>query len=184
MSTTDEHVLVSFLPEGTATACDLCDAEGVLASATIVVQHPQSGSVHFSACDWCAHAIRRLAIMTGGLALFALAEKPEPPPRAPTVRRRGRPTTAPVLILQFPQHVRDATTDYVVRVLGRERVDRTWEAWLEFVAVGAPTLLRTLPEATRSSREDLVDWAKRLKAAYLQAAFERVQRESSATSNA
>ena len=92
---------------------------------------------------------------------------------------RGTSIQLPELILELTQHVQDsAGINHVVRVLGRERIDGTWEAWLEFVAVGAAIVLTTRVETTQSNREAVAYWATGLEPAYLQGAFARAQRES------
>jgi hypothetical protein len=82
-----------------------------------------------------------------------------------------------VLIKEVPPELQDsAGINYVVRVLGRERSDGTWEGFLEFAAVGAAIILRTGTETTQSNREDLAYWASGLNTGYLQGAFARAQR--------
>ncbi len=39
---------------------------------------------------------------------------------------------AAMLIREHPTKILDGDTTYVVRICGEERIDRTWEAWLEF----------------------------------------------------
>jgi hypothetical protein len=179
MSTSDQPARISLVPGGMAGTCELCNAKAFAPTTTIVVHQPTGGSAQVSACDWCAHAIRRLAILTAGAATFELAGDVEPPHVSrPTAASRGRAAGSPSLIVQFPEHIRDTTGHYVVRVAGREHADGTWEGWLEFVAVGAPTVLRTLVESHHGSREDLAYWAKRLDSASIEAAFLRARQIS------
>ena len=65
---------------------------------------------------------------------------------------------------------------YSPRSYGLERLDGTWEAWLEFVPIdaGAPTL-RTARDTTQASRAALVSWALGLEGAYLEGAFARAR---------
>jgi hypothetical protein len=146
----------------------------------VVVQHPRGGAVQLAACDWCVQALRRLAAATGGHAAFALAEGgiPVPASRHPA-SRRARPAGPPVLIIEFLQHLRDPVdgTTYVARAYGRPRADGTWEAWLEFVAVGAAVVLRTEQETTQSNQQGVAYWASGLESSYLEGAFGRARRE-------
>jgi hypothetical protein len=170
-----------------AVACELCTSESNLPTTSVVVRHARGGVVQFAACDWCVQAVRRLTAATGGYAIFGLAETGGPPPSAlkavplPPVTRSLSP---PILIMELTQEIQDAVTGtpYVVRVYGRERVDGTWEGWLEFVAVGASIVIRTDRETTQSNREDLAYWATGLGDAYLQGAFRRAHRVGTAAS--
>jgi hypothetical protein len=64
---------------------------------------------------------------------------------------------------------------YDVRVLGRERSDGTWIAWLEFIdPLGA--VLPTDRETTQSSGEQVKYWAEGLELTYLEGAFDRARR--------
>jgi hypothetical protein len=179
MTAGHEQARVCLVPGGVAGGCELCNTEALGPTTSIVVRQPTGNSAQVSACVWCAHAIRRLAILTAGQATFELTGEVEaPPPTRPPVSSARRPNGSPTLIVQFPDHVRDATGHYVVRVAGRQCGDDAWEGWLEFVAVGAPTILRTLVESRHGSREDLAYWAKRLNAAYIEGAFLRAQQIS------
>jgi hypothetical protein len=71
---------------------------------------------------------------------------------------------------------RCARSAHVVRVYGQPRTDGTWAGWLEFVAVGAPIVLRTGTETTQSDRAALVYWAGGLEPTYLEGAFARARR--------
>ena len=178
MSIANEPARVSFALGATAPTCELCTAETAntaLPAITVVVHHPRGGIVQFAACDWCLQAIRRLAAAAGGQAVFVSSEAAGPPPSVlPGAPRSLRPAYPPVLILELTQEVQDtAGIPYVVRVYGRQRVDGTWEGWLEFVAVGAALVRRTPRETTQSNREDLAYWATGLEPAYLQGAFGR-----------
>jgi hypothetical protein len=122
--------------------------------------------------------MRRVSAVSGGRATFVLSEAAGPPPSvlrgAP---RASRPLSPPVQIMELTQEMQDSVgRNYVIRVLGRERIDGTWEGWLDFVAVGASIVLRTPIETTQSNREALAYWASGLEPAYLQGAFRRAER--------
>ncbi len=155
MAIVDEPARVSLVAGGGATSCELCTAQTAAPSTNVVIQHPRGGLIQFAARDWCVQAIRRISAATGGQAVFVISEAAGPPPSVLRAARRvTRAVSPPVLIMELTQQVQDASgINYVVRVLGRERIDATWEAWLEFVAVGASLVLRTPVETTQSSRE-------------------------------
>jgi len=185
MSVIDEQARLSLVAGGGgATSCELCTAQTVIPSTSVVIHHPRGGVVQLAACDWCVQAVRRISAATGGQALFVLSTTAGPPPSVlPAAPRGVRPASLPVFILELTQHIQDsAGINYVVRVFGRERVDSTWEAWLEFVSVGAAIVLTTRVETTQSNREAVAYWATGLEPAYLQGAFARAQREASTTS--
>jgi hypothetical protein len=183
MSLLGEPARISLVAGSSATGCELCTAQSVTPTTTVVISHPRGGIVQLAACDWCVQAVRRLAAASGGQAAFAFSEVGGPPPS--TVRTAPpatRPLTPPVLIIELAQELQDsAGINYVIRVFGRERVDGRWEGFLEFVAVGAAIVLRTGTETTQSNREDLAYWASGLNTAYLQGAFARAQRYVSTT---
>jgi hypothetical protein len=183
MSQLSEPARISLVAGSNATACELCTAQSVVPVTTVIISHARGGVVELGACDWCIQAIRRLAAASGGQAAFAFSEAAGPPPSAvQTVPPAPRPVMPPVLINELAQELQDsAGINYVVRVLGRERIDGRWEGFLEFVAVGAAIVLRTGTETTQSNREDLAYWASGLNTAYLQGAFARAQRYVSRT---
>ena len=89
--------------------------------------------------------------------------------------------TPVVLIDDYPIPFRDVAGHlYLVRIRGGVREDGLWEGWLEFVAAGGTIVLRTGRETTQSSREALVYWAGGLEQAYLDGAFDRACRHTSA----
>jgi hypothetical protein len=182
MTMADEPARVFLATGGTAATCELCTADTISPSTTVLVRHPRGSSLQLAACDWCVQALRRLSAATGGHATFMLSEAAGPPPSALQAGPpRPRPSSPPVLILELTQPLQDvAGVEYAVRVYGRGRSDGTWEGWLEFVAVGAPLVLRTGRETTQSSREALTYWASGLEPAYLQGAFARARRDRSA----
>ena len=73
----------------------------------------------------------------------------------------------------------DEGTLYRVRTYGQERVDGTWEAWLEFhpelhpVTGATGVVLRTGRETSQSNREGVAYWASGLEPVYLEGAFAR-----------
>jgi len=65
---------------------------------------------------------------------------------------------------------------FSVSVYGTERVDGTWEAWLEFSPVTASSpVLRTERETSQPNRGALEYWADGLEPVYLEGAFARAQ---------
>lgn len=62
---------------------------------------------------------------------------------------------------------------YIAQACGREREDRRWEGWLEFVPTDGSLILRSQRETTQRNRADLEYWASGLTAVYLQGALER-----------
>jgi len=178
MSQVSEPARITLIRGSGATGCELCTAQNVAPGTTVLISHPRGGVVQLGACDWCVQAIRRLSAVSGGQATFALSEAAGAPPSAiRTAPPAARPVTPPVLIKELLPELQDsAGISYVVRVLGRERIDGTWEGSLEFVAVGAAIVLRTGTETTQSNREDLAYWALGLNTAYLQGAFARAGR--------
>ncbi len=181
MSLVSEPARISLVAGSSATGCELCTAQSVVPKTTVLISHPRGGTVQLGACDWCVQAVRRLAATSGGVAAFAISEVAGPPPSA--VRPAApapRPVTPSVLINELAQELQDSSgINYVVRVLGRERIDGIWEGFLEFVAVGAAIVLRTDAETTQSNREDLAYWALGLNTAYVQGAFARARRHVS-----
>ena len=110
MTTSDQLARISLVPGGMAGTCELCNAEAYAPTTTGVVRQPTGGSAQVLACDWCAHAIRRLAILTAGAATFELAGDVEASQSTrPVAPSRGRAVGTPRLIVQFPEHIRDAT---------------------------------------------------------------------------
>jgi len=69
-------------------------------------------------------------------------------------------------------------TLYTPHVLGQDRVDGTWEAWIEFhpLSPSKATTLATGRETTQPNREALLYWATGLEPIYLEGAFTRAVR--------
>jgi hypothetical protein len=62
---------------------------------------------------------------------------------------------------------------YIAQACGREREDRIWEGWLEFVPDNDSTVLRSQRETTQPNRAALEYWASGLTPIYLKGALER-----------
>jgi hypothetical protein len=62
---------------------------------------------------------------------------------------------------------------YIAQACGRERDDRIWEGWLEFVPGDGSTVLRSQRETTQPNRVALEYWASGLTPIYLKGALER-----------
>ena len=65
---------------------------------------------------------------------------------------------------------------YTAQACGREREDRTWEGWLEFVPDDGSVVLRSRRATTQPSRAALEYWATGLTPVYLEGALERTLR--------
>ena len=83
---------------------------------------------------------------------------------------------AAMLIREHPAKILDGDTTYVVRIFGEERIDRTWEAWLEFhpTDISQP-VLRTEQETSQPNRAAIEYWADGLEPIYLDGALARAQ---------
>ncbi len=83
---------------------------------------------------------------------------------------------AAMLIRVHPTKIIDGDTTYVVRICGEERIDRTWEAWLEFhpTDISQP-VLRTDQETSQPNRAAIEYWADGLEPIYLEGALARAQ---------
>jgi hypothetical protein len=62
---------------------------------------------------------------------------------------------------------------YTAQACGRERDDRIWEGWLEFVPDDGSAVLRSQRETTQPNRTALEYWASGLTPIYLKGALER-----------
>jgi len=78
-----------------------------------------------------------------------------------------------VLATFEPRLVTDDGSIYRARVCGRERSDRLWEGWVEFVPDDGSPVLRTGRETTQPNLRDLEYWATGLTAVYLEGALAR-----------
>lgn len=63
---------------------------------------------------------------------------------------------------------------YEARVCGRERDDRLWEGWIEFVPVAGGPVLATERETTQPNRDDAAYWATGLTYTYVEGALLRL----------
>jgi hypothetical protein len=62
---------------------------------------------------------------------------------------------------------------YIAQACGRQRDDRRWEGWLEFVPDDGSVVLRTERETTQRNLAELQHWAGTLTPVYLQGALDR-----------
>jgi hypothetical protein len=62
---------------------------------------------------------------------------------------------------------------FTAQACGREREDKLWEGWLEFVPHDGSDVLRSQRETTQPNLADLEYWATGLTPIYLQGALER-----------
>lgn len=165
---------------GEVGTCDLCTSSSVRLVSTVAVNHERGGSVGFLACDGCTRALRRLAAVAGGPLRFAIAPEAGTARAASTARGGHAPTAqgAPLteLIQERAEQVQSADgTPYLIRILGQARADGTWIGWVEFIAADGTAVLRTGPETTQSSREQVAYWASGLEALYFEGAFRRAE---------
>jgi hypothetical protein len=81
-----------------------------------------------------------------------------------------------MVIREHPSKVIDGDITYIVWICGEERIDGTWEGWLEFHPSDAsqPTL-RTEQETSQPNRAALEYWADGLEPTYLEGALARAQ---------
>jgi hypothetical protein len=81
-----------------------------------------------------------------------------------------------VLIRERANKVTDSNTVYVVWICGEERLDGTWEGWLEFHPTNtAQQILRTDQETSQPNRAAIEYWADGLAPIYLEGALARAQ---------
>ena len=81
------------------------------------------------------------------------------------------------LIHEHPAHVKgEGGTTYIVRIYAQERIDGTWEGWLEFHPTDErKQVLRTEQETSQPNRTAIEYWALGLEPIYLDGAFARAQ---------
>jgi hypothetical protein len=72
-----------------------------------------------------------------------------------------------------PLTLSDDGRTYTAQACGRERDDRIWEGWLEFVPDDGSLVLRSQRETTQPNRTALEYWASGLTPIYLKGALER-----------
>ncbi len=81
-----------------------------------------------------------------------------------------------MVIREHHAKVIDGNTAYVVWICGEERVDGTWEGWLEFHPTGTGEgIVRTDRETSQPNRAAIEYWADGLEPIYLEGAFARAQ---------
>ena len=85
------------------------------------------------------------------------------------------------LITELSNSVPGPKGSYKVRVHGRERKDKTWEGWLEFVPDGGGSAgsLVTDSETSQPNRPALEYWASGLEQIYLDGALKRAKARTS-----
>ena len=81
------------------------------------------------------------------------------------------------LVHTYGEVVRDPEgRGYVASVHSLERIDGTWETWLEFRGLGRDVTLRTNRESEQSNRRGVLYWASGLQPSYLDGALLRATR--------
>jgi hypothetical protein len=81
-----------------------------------------------------------------------------------------------VLIREHATKITDGDTAYVVWICGEERVDGTWEGWVEFHPTNsAQQILCTEQETSQPNRAAIEYWADGLEPIYLDGALARAQ---------
>ena len=81
-----------------------------------------------------------------------------------------------MLIREHPNRVVSGSVTYIARIFGDERVDGTWEGWIEFHSTdsGHP-ILTTEQETSQPNRKALEYWADGLAPIYMEGALARAQ---------
>ncbi len=80
-----------------------------------------------------------------------------------------------MLIRKLPALVASGTVSYAVHVCGQERIDGTWEGWLEFHPSGMGSVLRTDQETSQPNRTALEYWVDGLEPVYVEGALARAE---------
>jgi hypothetical protein len=81
-----------------------------------------------------------------------------------------------VRIREHPSKISHGDTVYVVWICGEERVDGTWEGWLEFHQSNtSQQILHTDQETSQPNRAAIEYWADGLEPIYLEGALARAQ---------
>ncbi len=80
-----------------------------------------------------------------------------------------------MMIRQHPALVASGAVSYAVHICGQERVDGTWEGWLEFHPNAQGSILRTDQETSQPNRTALEYWADGLEPVYLEGALARAE---------
>jgi len=77
-----------------------------------------------------------------------------------------------VSVYQTPLQLPDGRV-YTAQACGRERDDRMWEGWFEFLPDDGSDVLRSERETTQPTLADLEYWASGISPVYLEGALER-----------
>jgi len=78
------------------------------------------------------------------------------------------------VLAEYPEPVvADDGTAYRAQACGSPNADGLWEGWIEFVAIGDGTAIRSPRETTQPNRVDTVYWASGLTPIYLEGALSR-----------
>jgi hypothetical protein len=81
-----------------------------------------------------------------------------------------------MFIREHPTNIFEGDTTYTAWVCGEQRVDGTWEGWLEFHPTkDAELVLRTDQETSQPNRSALEYWADGIEPIYLEGALARAQ---------
>lgn len=80
-----------------------------------------------------------------------------------------------MVIREHPCKVIDGGTTYSVLICAEQRVDGTWEGWLEFHPSDSHSILRTDQETSQPNRNAIEYWADGLEPIYLDGALARAQ---------
>lgn len=81
-----------------------------------------------------------------------------------------------VLLRQHDARVKDNETTYIALIYGQERVDGTWEGWIEFHPTDkSKPVLKTGQETSQPNRVTTEYWAFGLEPIYLEGALARAQ---------
>lgn len=80
-----------------------------------------------------------------------------------------------MLIRKHVALLASGTVTYTVHICGQERVDGTWERWLEFHQSGTGSVLRIDQETSQPNRAGLEYWADGLEPVCLEGALARAQ---------
>ena len=78
-------------------------------------------------------------------------------------------------IREHPNRIISGNTTYIAHICGEERVDGTWEGWIEFHSSGSGPVFRTDQETSQPNLAALEYWADGLEPVYLEGAFARTQ---------
>ena len=158
-------------------ACELCARPDCDLNAAVQVGQGTGATALFRVCAYCDRAVRRLAAASSGAVYFVgttggargavVAPTAAPSPETPA-------TLPAELIHTFaePLVIGNRAT-YRARVVGAERSDGTWIAWIEFVDLATGSIRRTDRETSQPNRAAVAYWASGLQPTYLEGAFQR-----------